>query len=74
MANNIIKSLLIGLIAGVLIGFTGEDWNFKMSYYAYGIHAPENKVVFGKYGTSQAVIGGIIVSLICFLMYNKNKK
>jgi len=71
MANTIVKSILIGLIAGVLIGFTGLDWDFKVSYYAYGIIEPSNLVLFGKYGIPQAIIGGIIVSLICFLKYNK---
>lgn len=74
MINNIIKSLLIGLVAGLLIGLTGENWDFKMNYYAYGFHTPENKVVFGLYGTSQAIIGGVIISLISILILNKDKK
>jgi hypothetical protein len=71
MENIIVKSLLFGLVAGLLIGLTGENWDFKLHYYAYGIHAPQNKEWFGHYGSTQAVIGGILVSLIAFLKYNK---
>jgi hypothetical protein len=71
MENNIVKSILIGLLAGLLIGLTGENWDFKLHYYAYGFHIPQNKVWFGHYGTAQAIIGGVLVSLITFLKYNK---
>lgn len=71
MENKIVKSLLIGILSGLLIGLTGENWDFNLHYYAYGFHTPQNKVWFGNYGTTQAVIGGIIISLLMFLRYNK---
>lgn len=67
--NNIIKALLLGLIGGLLIGFTGEDWDFH-------VHLRNGRkiaVAFCYYGTSQAIIGGIIISLVLFLKYNKKK-
>ena len=78
MQNNIVKSLLIGIIAGVLIGLTGEYWDFEFNHYqpldSGDNRQPELIRLFGQYGTTQAVIGGVIISLISFLIINKNKK
>jgi hypothetical protein len=68
-ANNLAKSLLIGIVVGVLIGFTGKDWDFDTQYYVDGWMRP-----FKRYGTGQAVIGGTLITLILFLKYNKLKK
>lgn len=67
--NNIIKALLLGLIGGLLIGFTGEEWDFHVHYNAFG----KIQEAFCYYGTTQAIIGGIIIFLVLFLKYNKKK-
>lgn len=67
--SNIVKALLIGLIAGLAIGATGENWDFQVHHRQYG----GGKILgyFEYYGTTQAIVGGIIVSLLLFLKYNK---
>ena len=74
LSSNIVKSLLIGLTTGLLIGLTGEKWDFKISCQIYSGFLSYTYEPFCYYGTTQAIIGGIIVSLICFLRYNKNEK
>ncbi len=64
LVNNIVKASLIGIIAGVLFGFTGERWNFKVYPYT-------TEYTFYQYGTTQAIIGGVLVTLSLFLVYNK---
>jgi hypothetical protein len=64
LANNIVKTLLIGIISGVIIGFTGKDWNFK-------VYPLTTDLYYYEYGTAQGVIGGLLVSLALFLVYNK---
>ena len=60
--NKIVRALLIGIISGLLIGLTGEDWDFRLHSYMN---------TFCYYGTTQAVIGGVLVTLSVFLFYNK---
>ena len=72
LSSNIVKSLLIGLIAGLLIGFTGEYWDFKNSERLVNSYLIECSD-FCYYGKKQAIIGGIIISLFLFLKYNKKK-
>ncbi len=59
--NKIVRALLIGIVSGLLIGLTGENWDFKLqvSYHP-----------FYYYGTTQAVIGGVLVALSLFLFSN----
>jgi hypothetical protein len=62
LINNTVKALLLGIIFGVLFGFTGEYWDFDLHNYSYD---------FKFYGTSQAILGGVLVTLALFLLYNK---
>ena len=74
MTNTIVKSLLIGLIAGSLIGLTGKNWDFDLNNINWigGQYRVGSKL--GDYGTTQAVIGGIMFGLTAFLIFNKDKK
>jgi hypothetical protein len=58
--NIIVRALLIGIISGILIGFTGEQWDFRV----------HRIWTFDSYGTTQAVIGGVLVALSLFLFSN----
>ena len=73
LISNIVKSLLIGLLVGILIGFTGSNWDFEVHWKGDGYSQPTDEILeaFGYYGTTQAILGGIIVSLSLFLIYNK---
>jgi len=73
LISNIVKSLLIGLLVGLLIGLTGRNWDFEVHWKGNGYSQPTDEILeaFGHYGTTQAILGGIIVSLSLFLIYNK---
>ncbi len=62
LINNLAKSILIGQVSGILIGLTGEHWDFNL-------HNEKND--FEYFGTAQALIGGVLVMLSLFLLYNK---
>jgi len=72
-ANNVAKSLLIGIVSGLLIGMTGKNWDFGFYQKKGGLRFSDD-APFQFYGTTQAVIGGIIVFLILFLKYNRSKQ
>ena len=71
MENKIVKSILIGFIAGVIIGLTGENWDMELTGPGIDGDYGGRFEMFDRYGTFQAIIGGIIVSLLMFLRYNK---
>ena len=75
LANKIVKSVIVGIIFGLLIGLTGQNWNFVNHYHT--VEVIDGEVVnvvyrFAAYGTKQAIIGGILASLIAFLKFNKS--
>lgn len=70
--NNVIKALLIGFIAGIIIGLTGKNWDFSIHTVRYVTASFSYKVNdYGNYGIVQAIITWIIVSALLFLRYNK---
>lgn len=82
--NNVIKALLIGFIAGALIGFTGTNWDFDVSKITststenlYSFTRPYSSSssysAYGNYGWAQAIFTGLIVSGLLFLRYNKKE-
>jgi xanthine/uracil permease len=71
LINNIVKAILIGLIVGLIIGFTGEKWDFTVHYRQEFDFDIEHVEYFEFYGTKQAIISGILTTLLLFLKYNK---
>lgn len=70
LINNITKALLYGFIVGLLIGFTGKYWDFTVHWKFIG-YGKWVRQPFASYGTTQAIIGGILAFLFLLLKYNK---
>jgi hypothetical protein len=60
--NKVVKALLIGFVAGALIGLSGEDLSFNL--YGSGLD---------YYGWGQAIFTWVVVSGALYLKYNSKK-